>query len=138
MTGRTGRGDHFVSERVAHLGLVGVVAHEFDVLDARTAGAVAETVVAVEIEVVTFLGPAGGTLPVQTDQHVVVKFAEIEKRTARAAERVRRRRVFHEQLHNRQQRLDARIGDHHSQILLGIDRIGKQRPARTVVLRVAR
>src|SRR5439155_2882882 len=76
MTGRTGRGDHFASERVAHLGLVGVVAHEFDVLDARTAGAVAETVVAVEIEVVTFLGPAGGTLPVQTDQHVVVKFAE--------------------------------------------------------------
>ena len=138
MTGRPGRGDHLVSERVAHLGLVAVVAQKFDVFDPRAVGAVLETVVAVEIEVVTLLGPAGRTLPVQTDQHVVVKFAEIEKRATRAAERARRHRVFHEQLHHRQQRLNVRIGDDRAQILLGIDRIRKQRPARTVVLRVGR
>ena len=138
MTGRTGRGDHLVGERIAHFGLVGEIAQKPDVFHTRTAGAVPETMVAVEIQVVTLFGPAGGTLPVQANHDVVVELAEIIERTARAAKRVRRARIFHEKLHNRQQRLEPRIGNHRAEVLLGIIRIGKQRPARAVTLCVGR
>src|SRR5213596_180363 len=98
MTRRPGCGDHLVSERIADFGLVAIVAQKPDVLYPRAAGAVAETMIAVEIEIVTLLGPAGRTLTVEGDQDIVVKFAKVKKRAARAAKRVRSRRLLHEQL----------------------------------------
>ena len=96
MTIRAGRGNYLVAERVARLRFVRVVGQKFDVFYAAAASAVFEAMVAVEIQVVTFLGKTAGALAVQADQHVVVKFAEIKKRAARAAKRVRGAGVFHE------------------------------------------
>src|SRR5439155_19946485 len=101
MTRRPGCGDHLVVERIAHFSLVGIVAQNPDVLYPRAAGAVAETMIAGKIEIVTLLGPAGRTLTVEGDQDIVVKFAKVKKRAARAAKRVRSRRLLHEKLHHR-------------------------------------
>src|SRR5439155_20108896 len=68
MTRRPGCSDHLVGERIAHFGLVAIVAQKPDVLYQRAAGAVPKPMITGKIEVVTLLGPAGRTLPVEADQ----------------------------------------------------------------------
>ena len=103
MTAGPGRRNHFVSEGIAHFRLVGIVAQKLGVLHSWAARAVSKAMIAVEIEIVTLLGPTGRALSVETDQDIIVKFAEVKERAAGSAKRVRSRRVLHEQLHHRQQ-----------------------------------
>src|SRR6266487_419896 len=100
MTAGPGRRNHFVSEGIAHFRLVGIVAQKLGVLHSWAARAVSKAMIAVEIEIVTLLGPAGRALPVETNQDIVVKFTKVKQRAARASKRVRTCCVLDEHLHH--------------------------------------
>ena len=72
----------FIGQHVAHLRFVRPIGEQIDAGLARGVRAPAEALGAIEIDVVALLCEAGGGLPVQTEQHVVVKLAIVINRAA--------------------------------------------------------
>ena len=82
VVGGAGQLGHLVAQGVAGLGLVGVVREQVEVFDRAFAFLPDEAVVGVGIEVVAFLGEAGGGLAVDLMADVVVEAAEVVAGTA--------------------------------------------------------
>ena len=114
---------YFVGQHVAHFRFVRPIGEQIDVGHARGVRAPAEALSAIEIDVVALLWEAGGGLPVQTEQHVVVKLAIIINRAAGPGFGARSTGVAGKPVEHRQSGSHAGVLRYRAKILMRVERI---------------
>ena len=119
----------FVGEHGADVGLVGVGRVQVEFRHARLARLQFEFMVLIELNFVALLRPGDRGAAADAHEHVVVELAIVEERAAGAGRRLGLSRRGDEPVEDGQRRVDGRVRNDGSEVLIGVERVVEQRRA---------